>query len=873
MKKYYCLINITILLLSYNVSAQDFEKEFNGFQKDIKKEFSTAVDEQTKEFNDFIDRNNKEFDDFIKKMDDEFYEDLKKEWKEFECLQGEAPDKLPKPDNVPTFNKDKHHIKNSTVDVTEKPKSKSIEVPPIPVVPVKQDIKAELNSQQITFFGTTAEFKFDKKLLNEFNVPDNEKIREYWLILCKSDYSSLIRQLLNYKEQLNLNDWGYYLLIRELATKLHPNSDNSSTLLTWFLLNKSKYKARIGYHDNKIGLLLPALNEIYNVPYYIFKGEKYYSVNYSGEKLYTYEFDYPYADLIMDLNIRTPVNLNVKEKTRVISFNYNNITYELPVKYNENYINFCKDYPNTDIKIYFNSALTATTRESLINCLAPLLKDRKENEAVSMLLNFVQTAFSYKTDQEQFGNEKFFFPEEIFHYDYSDCEDRAVLFTALIRELLGLKSIGLDYTGHIATAVNLPPGTEGKYLFLDNKKYIVCDPTYKNAPVGFLLPEYENQKPGVIRIGDEYNRKKEKRDFWNLTLKAGGYPSDNSNNIIFDKDSNLYITGHFINELVLDSVVLVSDDTSTEAFVSKFNKNHQIIWAKKIYGKGFNSGNAITLDHNGNCYVTGSFESTFQIDNKVVKSNAPDLFLIKLDGTGKLIWARELEIDMLSKENARNFIAQYDPGGNLLYLKLDNLYFTADNYSLNTDTLGNCYITGSLYHLIKLSKDIRIYKDGDEFDVVSSLIGTTDKPYVINSPDAFSGVYSALSYINTKKDTIKGNHLQKIIELSFNNTANKNIYSELENIYLINHIPIVSAFTSNQQPAIFDIVQVNNNSKFKITMYDEGAKIDILTGIQLGNIYKWYDLNYIMLLKDNNEILFDYDNHYRKKLTMKSDIL
>ena len=74
-------------------------------------------------------------------------------------------------------------------------------------------------------------------------------------------------------------------------------------------------------------------------------------------------------------------------------------------------------------------------------------------DAVNVLLRFVQTGFSYLTDSEQFGREKFMFPEETLSYPYSDCEDRSFLFAYLVSSLLGLDVIGLDYPGHVATAV------------------------------------------------------------------------------------------------------------------------------------------------------------------------------------------------------------------------------------------------------------------------------------------------------------------------------------------------------------------------------------------------------------------------------------
>ena len=65
----------------------------------------------------------------------------------------------------------------------------------------------------------------------------------------------------------------------------------------------------------------------------------------------------------------------------------------------------------------------------------------------------MQTAFDYKTDGDQFGYEKPFFVDELFYYPYSDCEDRAVLYSYLVRTLMGLDVVLLEYPNHMATAV------------------------------------------------------------------------------------------------------------------------------------------------------------------------------------------------------------------------------------------------------------------------------------------------------------------------------------------------------------------------------------------------------------------------------------
>ena len=121
-----------------------------------------------------------------------------------------------------------------------------------------------------------------------------------------------------------------------------------------------------------------------------------------------------------------------------------------------------------------------------------------EIEAANILLNFVQTSLEYKTDDEVWGEERAFFPDETLHYPYCDCEDRAILYTRLVRDLMGLNVVLLYYPGHLATAVNFNEKVSGDYFLVSGKKYVVCDPTFINASVGRTMPGMDNNTAEVF---------------------------------------------------------------------------------------------------------------------------------------------------------------------------------------------------------------------------------------------------------------------------------------------------------------------------------------------------------------------------------------
>ncbi len=302
-----------------------------------------------------------------------------------------------------------------------------------------------------------------------------------------------------------LNDWGYGLFLHTIATNIYTGSSNGVELFTWFMLVKSGYDARVGYSEDSVCLLLPSSNVWYEISHFKIDNRKYYLTSFGSETpetttLYIYNESYPGADKPVEVRIAQPPNINKVAARKVLKFSYGNEEYVVPVQYDKTVIDFFARYPQTDLNVYFHAAVSPEAGVSLVTSLKPVIAGKSEAEAVNILLRFVQTSFNYKTDDEQFGYEKYFFPEEILFYAYSDCEDRSILFAYLVRNLIGLEVIGLDYPGHVAAAVHFSDDLPGDKVSYHGKKYLLCDPTYINANLGRCMPRYRDVIPAIIAI-------------------------------------------------------------------------------------------------------------------------------------------------------------------------------------------------------------------------------------------------------------------------------------------------------------------------------------------------------------------------------------
>ena len=449
------------------------------------------------------------------KTDHEFANLLQKDWMKVDILPGLIADPKPKPVTVPIA-----EIPESKVTSLQEAfeRSRPVEeidfiepAPPQEKVPLtKEPVPAKplsVKKLEFTFFETPIKIDYDPNLAVYMGSSvNNQSISSFWDAVSRADYSSFLEEANFYRIQMSLNDWGYSVFLHEAAKSIYRDSKNGTILLTWYLLVKSGYDARVGYNNDRIFLLLPSSYVWYETPRFTVGSNTYYVAPFSRGvgrigSLYVYENAYPGAEQAIDVKIvRTPTTGRIPVE-RVLKFEYSGQDYTVVVKYNKPIVEFFDVYPQTDLAVYFTASLSPEAGYSLLNALEPIIKGKSEAEAVNILLRFVQTAFSYKTDGDQFGREKFLFPEETLFYPYCDCEDRAVLFSFLVRSLTGLDVIGLDYPGHVAAAVKFNDPIPGDFVMFKGQRYTICDPTYINAEIGMSQPAYRNTTPEIVVTG------------------------------------------------------------------------------------------------------------------------------------------------------------------------------------------------------------------------------------------------------------------------------------------------------------------------------------------------------------------------------------
>ena len=372
----------------------------------------------------------------------------------------------------------------------------------------------EVRTAAVPFYGGPVPIRYLRSPVPTLARPVNSKaIAAFYRALAAADWALLSEELRAQSEALALDDYAYAQFVLRLGRVLAGDEDRAR-LLTWYLLLKSEVDARVGYTaaggplaPGTVVLLVPSTVAIYGTSYFTLGGGRFYAVSLDAAppvtaigSLVTYDGETPGRPRAADLRItRTPA-LPAALERRTLTWRDGAETRRITVTADRSAVRYLEWFPQVEWDVWFGIRMSDAARTSLVEGLRPLVTGQSEREAVNTLLRFVQLAFTYQTDDAQFGREKPMSVDETLHYPASDCEDRSILFAALVRELLGLEVVGLLYPGHMATAVRFNVAGGGDVVQVGGVTWTVADPTYLGAAVGQAMPQFKSVTPTLIRI-------------------------------------------------------------------------------------------------------------------------------------------------------------------------------------------------------------------------------------------------------------------------------------------------------------------------------------------------------------------------------------
>ena len=332
-----------------------------------------------------------------------------------------------------------------------------------------------------------------------------EDVAKAWKRLSGKEYDNMIADCLKIRSDYKLGDWAYLLMLLSFSDAF-LGSYNEDILLTAYLFCQSGYKMRLATNDKELCLLYGTKHQIYGLAAYEIDGYYYYQLNGEEKELQIANFTFPKEQALSLAISELPLLKRDESELRTISAE--RYATQAACSVNKNLMAFYDFYPSSQLDnnhmtrwaLYANTPMDAKVKGQLYPSLKKSIEGKTTAEAADILLDFVQTGFVYEYDDKVWGSDRAFFGEESLYYPYCDCEDRSILYSHLVRDLLGLDVILVYYPGHLATAVRFNEPVTGDYISLNGNKYLVCDPTYIGAPIGETMPGMENKTAKVILL-------------------------------------------------------------------------------------------------------------------------------------------------------------------------------------------------------------------------------------------------------------------------------------------------------------------------------------------------------------------------------------
>ena len=507
-------ISTLFIAACLSVSAQD---DFDSFNADFEK---------------FKQEAESEYDNFREECNAEYAQFLKEAWETFEGLPGvkKPKDQKPLPQNI--INKLNNGDKSGKGKATAK--LKDVKVPVSEVVNVSQMTNEVTRPQPVgrfLFFGKkkekkAAEAEPEEKPLSfvfygtqmsvnigaikdKLTLTDtgNEAVAAAWETCSTPQYNELLSDCLALRDKYHLCDWAYLQMLKTMADAYLGTDTNESMFLTAYIYCQSGYKMRLGQNNNQLIVLYATAHTIYDQSYYKLDGEHYYPFGLKdlNSRIRICNHAFPKEQAMSLLVPEEPLFDKDKPKTRTIQ------SKEFPdmhitVSVNKNLMDFFEKFPSSNLNdnfltcwaMYANTPICEDVKAQIYPELRERLKGFSERDAVCRLLSLLQSGLVYKYDEEIWGRDRAFFPEETLFYPYADCEDRSILFSRLVRDLLGLKTVLIFYPNHLATAVHFNESVKGDYILLNGERYMICDPTNYVAAPGVTMEGMDNTKAKAI---------------------------------------------------------------------------------------------------------------------------------------------------------------------------------------------------------------------------------------------------------------------------------------------------------------------------------------------------------------------------------------
>ncbi|MBI1841954.1 MAG: chitobiase/beta-hexosaminidase C-terminal domain-containing protein [Verrucomicrobia bacterium] len=211
---------------------------------------------------------------------------------------------------------------------------------------------------------------------------------------------------------------------------------------------------------------------------------------------------------------------------------------------------------------------------------------------------------------------------------------------------------------------------------------------------------------------------------WAQTVSGPG--DQQANSVAVDPSGQIHVTGYFVGPTDFHGASITNVGLF-DLFVARYRRSGELIWAKSLGGPNQDVGLGVAGDAEGNTLVAGYFQVGALLGGtKVTNAGSSDGIVMKLNPAGAVTWTRAIggtgddraygvATDALGNVYAAGhfqdgakfgdqsltnrgavdlFVVKYDPDGNLLWVRGAGGGNVDVAYAIAVDPQGNAYVAG-----------------------------------------------------------------------------------------------------------------------------------------------------------------------------------
>ncbi|MBI2280081.1 MAG: T9SS type A sorting domain-containing protein [Bacteroidetes bacterium] len=322
-------------------------------------------------------------------------------------------------------------------------------------------------------------------------------------------------------------------------------------------------------------------------------------------------------------------------------------------------------------------------------------------------------------------------------------------------------------------------------------------------------------------------------DYLWVKNNGGGY-FDNAELMVVDSFNNIYVGGEFSSHtLPYSSTTLINsytsqpDDYTYDIFLTKYDQNGNILWAKSAGGINDDGISSLIVDSIGNIYITGTYGGSytggtlnFTIDSLVFSNadNIGNLCVAKFNTNGNLIWAKSFEniggivttdnkghlyltgsfsatfnLDSITLTNNSTinytdiYLAQLDTNGNVLWAKSYGDIGSEGPSIISIDKSDNILITGHFNSPSLMFDSITLTNNTNNDNIFLTKFNSSGDVLWANSivNSNINDVFSGLTFDQVGNIFISGSFKSQTITFGSNTLYNNSINNN--DIFIVNY--------------------------------------------------------------------------------------